>query len=88
MTTEERSDLTDSTIKMIDRVIKKLTALRDTLAKGKIYGAFDNVYDSIQDLDIVRLRVSSLSAQPPSTEAPRKPKPEEKAAPVAQPPQE
>lgn len=62
MTNDEHDALTAVTLKLLDRVIAKLTKLRDTLAKGKIYGAFDCVYDALADLAIVKNRVSSLSA--------------------------
>lgn len=62
MTSEEHAALTENTIKLIDKVNARLAKLRATLVAGKIYGAFENVYDAAAELGIIRNRVSALSA--------------------------
>ena len=62
MLKEERDELTTETRKMIARVIKRLNKVDATIAEEKIYGCFDAIYDSLADLNIVRNRISSLSA--------------------------
>ena len=62
MLKEDRDELTTETRKMIAKVIKRLTKVDATIAEDKIYGCFDAIYDSLADLNTVRNRVSSLSA--------------------------